>query len=125
MGTRADFYVGEGPTAEWLGSVAWDGYEWEEDESMVSIKTPEGFKTKVEEILTEREDATRPEQGWPWPWDDSNTTDYAYSFIDGKVHIYIFGRSEGSEVKNANFPDMSDKKNLTLGKRSGVIVIGA
>jgi hypothetical protein len=26
MGTRADFYVGRGPDAEWLGSVAMDGY---------------------------------------------------------------------------------------------------
>jgi hypothetical protein len=25
MGTRADFYVGRGETAEWLGSIAWDG----------------------------------------------------------------------------------------------------
>jgi hypothetical protein len=25
MGTRADFYVGRGPEAEWLGSVAYDG----------------------------------------------------------------------------------------------------
>ena len=27
MGTRADFYLGEGSAAEWLGSVAWDGYD--------------------------------------------------------------------------------------------------
>jgi hypothetical protein len=26
MGTRADFYIGRGTEAEWLGSVAWDGY---------------------------------------------------------------------------------------------------
>lgn len=26
MGTRADFYVGRGESAEWLGSIAWDGY---------------------------------------------------------------------------------------------------
>jgi hypothetical protein len=26
MGTRADFYVGRGKDAEWLGSVAFDGY---------------------------------------------------------------------------------------------------
>ena len=26
MGTRADFYVGHGKDAEWLGSIAWDGY---------------------------------------------------------------------------------------------------
>jgi len=26
MGTRADFYVGIGPEAEWVGSIAYDGY---------------------------------------------------------------------------------------------------
>lgn len=26
MGTIADFYVGRGPKAEWIGSIAWDGY---------------------------------------------------------------------------------------------------
>lgn len=26
MGTRADFYVGRGPEAEYLGSIAWDGH---------------------------------------------------------------------------------------------------
>ena len=26
MGTRADFYIGRGATAEWIGSIAWDGY---------------------------------------------------------------------------------------------------
>ena len=30
MGTRADFYVGVGKKAEWLGNVAWDGDEWAE-----------------------------------------------------------------------------------------------
>ena len=31
MGSRADFYIGEGTEAEWLGSVAWDGYEWDKE----------------------------------------------------------------------------------------------
>ena len=26
MGTRADLYIGRGTDAEWIGSVAWDGY---------------------------------------------------------------------------------------------------
>lgn len=26
MGTRADFYVGTGANAEWLGSIAYDGH---------------------------------------------------------------------------------------------------
>lgn len=26
MSTRADFYVGRGAEAEWIGSISWDGY---------------------------------------------------------------------------------------------------
>lgn len=26
MGTRADFYVGRGEQAQWLGSIGWNGY---------------------------------------------------------------------------------------------------
>jgi len=40
MGTRADFYVGMGKDAEWLGSVAWDGYEWADRRLALSTTTP-------------------------------------------------------------------------------------
>lgn len=118
MGTRADFYVGKGPNAEWLGSVAWDGYEWAEDDApnpLRTAKTEEEFRAAVEDILTIREDSTRPEMGWPWPWDTSETTDYAYYFHEGVV------RWDDRD----DWPDMSEKKNVALGsKRSGIIVIG-
>jgi hypothetical protein len=32
-----------------------------------------------------------PEVGWPWPWEDSNTTDYAYAWDEGRVWITYFG----------------------------------
>lgn len=115
MGTRADFYLGCGTDAMWLGSVAFDGYEWAEDRHSPLRKaiTPQVFRDAVEAILSSREDATRPEQGWPWPWNTSATTDYAYYFHGGKTRF---------DHRN-DWPDMSACKSVTLGPRSGLIVI--
>jgi hypothetical protein len=116
MGTRADFYVGSGAEAEWLGSVAWDGYQWAEDGSTEGISTEEGFRAFVEEILSSRRDATRPEDGWPWPWDDSGMTDYVYAFEDCEV--------KWEQWSKRGWPDMRDRKKVTFGKRSGVTLVG-
>ena len=45
MGTRADFYIGSGKDAEWLGSVAFDGYEWDDnaDCALMTATTPDEF----------------------------------------------------------------------------------
>jgi hypothetical protein len=114
MGTRADFYIGTGKNAEWLGSVAWDGYEWQESSTLIESKTEEEFRAAVTEISKERDDWTSPEDGWPWPWNTSSITDYAYYFQDGVASCK--GRND--------WPDMSHIKNVTFGKRSGLIVIG-
>ena len=117
MGTRADFYVGTGKDAEWLGSVAWDGYEWDEDKDsrIAKATTEEEYRAAVAEMLTGREDATMPDMGWPWPWNDSNTTDYAYAFHNGKA--------EAIDENFVEWPDMSARSNVTMGARSGVIFI--
>ena len=116
MGTRADFYVGVGGSAEWIGSVAWDGHEWAEAPELLipSAKTEGEFREAVALALTERDDATTPDMGWPWPWDTSSTTDYAYYFAHGVVRW----------DERDDWPDMSEIKNVTLGDRSGVIVVG-
>lgn len=119
MGTRADFYIGTGKDAEWLGSVALDGYRWEEEPDNLLILSPDAttFRTVVTGILKDRHDATLPEQGWPWPWNDSKTTDYAYAFKDGKVQIFNF------ESPEDGWPDMSERKKVALGNRSGLFII--
>ena len=131
MGTRADFYVGRGSEAEWLGSIAWDGYPDGIDTLVLGATTEEQYRDAVREFLA-REDATRPEMGWPWPWDDSNTTDYAYAFDRDRVWASGFGcewfrpfvDEEPEDSGRQEFPDMTQHKVVTLGKRSGVIVIG-
>lgn len=138
MGTRADFYVGRGKGAEWLGSIAWDGYPDGDVADIFGATDEAGWRAAVAGMLAKREDGTVPDEGWPWPWNDSRTTDYAYTFDEGKVWFSCFGHPWHDAKEKAKdrdfdpcvgrkvpFPDMSARKAVTLGKRSGVIVMGA
>lgn len=143
MGTRADFYVGK----EWIGSLAFDGYrihEMQEDHSHKSednlccwrIKTATTeaeFRDAVHHLGLVNEDWTKPEQGWPWPWEDSRTTDRAYVFDGAKTVAYAWGKeivpgddeAEGPEPSEG-WPDMSSVQNVVVGtKRDGVIVVSS
>ena len=136
MGTRADFYI-QKPTLipdeivlEWLGSVAWDGSDWQD--MLKVIKTEADFRLLVEKISKERDDWTSPEMGWPWPWDDSLLTDFAYAFM-GEFKVFCFGKDISDEPSDEEydarekvdfFPNMSDKKRVAFGNRSGVMIIG-
>jgi hypothetical protein len=104
MGTRADFYIGTDENAEWLGSTGWYGHpdglgltlptrrvvvgnystnetaDFPEGKGILDATTEEEFRTRVAQYFENREDVSRPEDGWPWPWDTSATTDYAYAF---------------------------------------------
>lgn len=144
MGTRADFYVGRGQNATWLGSIAWDGYpegitpvgnEWPGGVSLFDATTEGEFRARLALLFDGRKDVTLPAQGWPWPWKDSRTTDYAYAFHDGKVIAWCFGKPFDIEKRqDANdedwdppkdtFPNMEEDSNVSLGgPRSGLIVI--
>lgn len=150
IGTRADFYLGRGPDAEWLGSIAWDGYPEGMPEALLHCDTTERFRVVVDHFLSSRKDATRPGQGWPWPWDDSRTTDYAYAFDGDNVwcsnfghewfdaryeppdddddeilDLYLRGKIDRETYDNAKptaFPDMSARKNVARGTRSGMFM---
>lgn len=142
MGTRADFYVGRGENAEWLGSIAWDGYPDGIDQQLLNCTGEAAYRHAVAEFLKDREDKSLPDDGWPWPWDDSNTTDFSYAFDDERVYGCCFGGiwfdptkdslDENDEripaddpPREAVFPNMKDgKRRPIFGKHSGVIVIG-
>lgn len=134
MGTRADFYVGRGKSAEWLGSIAWDGYPTGDKAGIFRSETEEVYRQEVAAFLV-REDGTVPSMGWPWPWNDSQTTDYAYAFDCGKVYGSDFGHAWFDpllpqpdvevDTNKEEFPDMTEVKNVTWGKRSGVIIMRA
>ncbi len=152
MGTRADFYVGQGLEAEWLGSVTWDGYPDGFDTHFYEATTEDEYRALIKDVAEERDDWTDASEGWPWPWDDSRTTDYAYSFKDGKVYASGFGRpwfdcssgynypqSAGNEdddnaaeeydnlPKISDFPNMSARRvdyNTRMAKSGLIIVTG-
>lgn len=137
MGTRADFYKGGTDPSQmvWLGSVAWDGYP-EGVPEVLGVASEDEWVVKVLAFLADRPDATAPEQGWPWPWEDSRTTDYAYTWTPEGVRASQFGHAwfdpldpaadhggveRGDKVA---FPDMTAVQNVVLGPRSGLIVLG-
>src|SRR5690348_16482213 len=133
MGTRADFYVGKGKDAEWLGSIAYDGYPDGNPADVIKALGEHEYREHVATLMKECESATRPEQGWPWPWEDSRTTDYAYTWAEGKVQASGFGSpwfAPGKEPVDmdavngprAEFPNMKDRQRVTFGKRSGTFV---
>lgn len=146
MGTRADFYVGRGEQAEWLGSVAWDGYPDNDDYDAVFASADErAFRSAVGALLASRDDGTMPEHGWPWPWEDSHATDWAYAFDGGLIYTSSFGQpwievgaflaldddqkeawgnDPAPDDQKPTFPNMKGKQNTTLGRRSGVMVLG-
>lgn len=117
MGTRADFYVGAGRKAEWLGSVAYDGYEWErKGSSLLTASSEATFRDVVALILSSRPYSTRPEDGWPWPWETSATTDYVYWWNCGKARVAVFDDKR-------KWPDMTAHQNVAFGTRSGMTLV--
>jgi hypothetical protein len=138
MGTRADFYIGKGKNAEWLGSIAWDGYPSGIEDDILSCTDKINYERLVNDFLSNREDSTFPKDGWPWPWNDSNTTDYAYAFFDDKVWGNCFGKGWFEVTKEpddeneywdrpsqfSEFPDMKSIQKVRLDKGSGLIIVG-
>jgi len=152
MGTRADFYVRKDNQMEWVGSIAFDGY----DIGGVGMATTEqGFRNTLSEFLKGRDDLTNPKDGWPWPWNNSKLTDEVWVWDCESSAIYRgydhdgtyedhttvqyfskgvkqFGYTEdGEEIENQDrsrlkawlLPDMKDIKNVTYGRGSGLIVL--
>lgn len=133
MGTRADFYVGRGVNAEWLGSIAWDGYKEGIPDQILAITDEAEYRAAVAEFIAKRDDGTTPEMGWPWPWDTSHTTDCCYAFEGDAVLCGSWGRwytdstrleDEDYEGEPWEFPNMAERKNTAFGSRSGLIIIG-
>ena len=143
MGTRADYYIGTGPDAEWLGSTTFDGYPDGCPRDVLNATTEAQFRIEVELLLSDHGvPSTRPNEGWPWPWKDSRTTDYAYAWCsDDAVRLSSFGRQwetiaehkkrirDGAELPYLGDHEVRDMSALkadhaTVMAKSGLIVLG-
>lgn len=104
MGTRADYYVGRDPkTMVWLGSTAWDGYPDGKPAfyRLAKAETAEEYLVAIKKLAKGEDDWTDPKQGWPWPWGDSRTTDYAYAWDAGRLWCSRFGHKWFDVAENA------------------------
>jgi len=152
MGTRADFYIQREEELEWMGAIAWDGYDvtWKgqpEGGGIEDATTAEEFLTALGTFTKDRDDWSSQEDGWPWPWEDSHLTDYSYVFNGESVDVYIYGTSKKlrdayyaeeercdeagiecamEEPEKSNiFPNMKDKqKEVAMGEKSGLMILG-
>jgi hypothetical protein len=123
MGTRADFYVrSKTGTVTWKGSIAWDG------NTIPSYVSGAGNSGAFCHALYkwfkhDHDDATTPKQGWPWPWETSELTDYSYIFDEktNTVKTYKWG-APLSGGRTPRWPDMSKLQQVTWGSRSGLLV---
>jgi hypothetical protein len=101
---------------------------------VLGATTEDDFRARVASLLAGRKDGTTPDMGWPWPWEDGRLTDYSYAFDAGKVWVSAFGHAwfdpaDPPEDVHAGgkvpFPDMTARRRVTLGDRSGLIVFQA
>ena len=91
---KADFYIGNGLSSKWIGSVRRNGDVWNvPPELLLQIN-----ETMFEELAAEFIKANDGIEAmhvcqWPWDWADSRMTDYVYIFNPdhGKVYMFMSG----------------------------------
>jgi len=122
--------------------MAWNGDPRSIPKELLNSKIEEEFRKNVSDFLMIRNGATTPDQGWPWPWKDSRTTDFTYSFYNKKVYSSYFGKiwfdplsnsiDDEEEPKDKEstdnlgtpvFPDMTNIQNVDLDRRSGLVIV--
>lgn len=86
--TRADFYVGTGPNARYLGSVFNDGGDI--PASVKRARTPEKFEKAVARLIKKENGYTT----WQWGWETSQATDFSYWLENEKLYVVRFGKGE-------------------------------
>jgi hypothetical protein len=82
--------LGRGKDAEWLGSITNNGFPDRLPPMIMNAATEQEYRAGVRSLLELRADSHKPVDGWPWPWDDSTMTDFAYAW-DGQVLGTCFG----------------------------------
>lgn len=140
MGTRADFFVGIGPNAEWIGSTSYDGDRHGWGRGPLAATSEAEFRAAVEEMLSNPQAlTTRPEEGWPWPWNDFRTSDYAYAWDPARgIPVASSGRTwvtvaemeadsdciyTGERLRDDEVPDMRKVPRGDVMGKSGLMIL--
>jgi hypothetical protein len=90
VGTRADFYLGRGDDAVWLGSRFSDSHPENIPVAILAADTPQAFEFQVRSHIAR---VGRPaDRGWHWPWRHSGDTGYTYAFDGHRTLIGVLGR---------------------------------
>jgi len=90
MGTRADFYIGI-RDPKWIGSISKDGFPWNIPCKILIQNNSVIYEELIVNYLAMK-DGIIPSVGhtWPWPWEDSQLTDYSYYFANQSGEVYAY-----------------------------------
>lgn len=77
MGTRADFYIDNKGDMTWLASMFKNAQPWNIPVIVLAQVNPTMFSEQLFDYLEESGKGYQDTK-WPWPWEDSQMTDYSY-----------------------------------------------
>jgi hypothetical protein len=124
---KADFYIGLGENARWLGSIGDYGHPGQlaAEVDLFNINninsefedyTEDTFVQLVEEIMDELPEhviMSRASTGGTWPWDHNTSaqTRFTYAFNNGCIHVFEEGYMVAQHYPNgarkpSAFPSM-------------------
>ncbi|HUN93437.1 MAG TPA: hypothetical protein VMU33_15415 [Burkholderiaceae bacterium] len=113
MGTRADFYLGRGEDATWLGSLLAEARPENIPAAILEAREAGDFEARVRAFLSSA-GGLLAEHGWPWRWRHSGETGYTYAFdgertlvgVGNRWHGWRGGRLTASQDEHYRMPDM-------------------
>lgn len=91
MGSKADFYIGDGKDSKWIGSIFKNGDVYNIPFEILIQVNKMMFEELVIDFLINRNGviADRGEK-WDHPWHDSRMTDYSYIFSNNKEKVIMY-----------------------------------
>jgi hypothetical protein len=116
MGTRADFYIGKGRNAKWVGSVSHDGYK-SGVKTVLESDTEESYLKNISELETYIDTS----KGWPWPWKTSTFSDYSYYWTDEGIITLGFYHGKKEDPQQYGAGGLHNENNVT---NAGFMILG-
>ena len=93
--TRGDFYIGQGPESNWIGSITHDAFPINIPLDILICVNPIMYEELVVAFIEKMDGVIKTNgEGWIWPWEDSRLTDYSYIFeptVDKVLASYFGG----------------------------------